>query len=121
MSAPHHAESYGIIERHNQSCLDILKCFGNEGNGREHCASAFDCDNRRISAPITSSTTKLAPIEVWRPGYTVTPYKIPIVRDANPKQLEHFDQQVKLSEATNRTVKEINEKYSKNMEERPSS
>ena len=84
VSAPHHAESHGIIERHNQSYLDILKCFGNEKNWREHYASAFESYNRSISAPISSSTTKLAPIEVWRPGYTVTPYKIPTVRDANP-------------------------------------
>ena len=120
VSAPHHAESHGIIERHNQSYLDILKCFGNESNWREHYASAFESYNRSISAPISSSTTKLAPIEVWRPGYTVTPYKIPTVRDANPKHLEHFNQQLKLSEAINRTVKENNEKYLRDMEERPS-
>ena len=111
VSAPHHAESHGIIERHNQSYLDILECFGNESNWREHYASAFESYNRSISAPISSSTTKLAPIEVWRPGYTVTPYKIPTVRDANPKHLEHFNQQLKLSEAVNRIVKENNEKY----------
>ena len=120
VSAPHHAESHGIIERHNQSYLDILKCFGNEKNWREHYASAFESYNRSISAPISSSTTKLAPIEVWRPGYTVTPYKIPTVRDANPKHLEHFNQQLKLTEAINRTVKENNERYLKGMEERPS-
>ena len=32
VSVPHHTESHGIIERHNQSYLDILKCFGNEKN-----------------------------------------------------------------------------------------
>ena len=29
VSAPHHAESHGIIEAHNRSYLDILKCFAN--------------------------------------------------------------------------------------------
>ena len=53
-------------------------------------------------------------------GSVVTPYKIPTVRDANPKHLEHFNQQMKLSEAISRTVKENNEKYLRDMEERPS-
>ena len=35
------------------------------------------------------------------------------MRDANPKHLEHFNQQVKLSEVVNRTVKANNEKYLK--------
>ena len=76
--------------------------------------------NRSISAPISGSATKLASIEVWRPGYTVTSFKIPTVREANPKHLEHFNQQLKLTEAINRTVKENNERYLKEMEERPS-
>jgi hypothetical protein len=42
------------------------------------------------------------------------------VRDANPKHLEHFNQQLKLSETINRTVKGNNEKYLRDMEERPS-
>jgi hypothetical protein len=42
------------------------------------------------------------------------------VRDANPKHLEHFNQQLKLSEAINRTVKGNNEEYLRDMEERPS-
>ena len=42
------------------------------------------------------------------------------MRDANPKHLEHSNQQLKLSEAINRTVKENNEKYLRDMEERPS-
>ena len=42
------------------------------------------------------------------------------MRDANPKHLEHFNQQLKLTEAINRTVKENNERYLKEMEERPS-
>ena len=117
MSAPHHAESHGIIEAHNRSYLDILKCFGDDKNWRQYYASAFESYNRSISAAISSSTTKLAPIEVWRPGYTVTPYNIPTVRDPNPKHLEHFEQQLKLTEAINRTMKENNERYLKEMEE----
>ena len=42
------------------------------------------------------------------------------MRDANPKHLEHFNQQLKLSEAVVRTVKENNEKYLRDMEKRPS-
>ena len=110
MSAPHYAESHGIIEKHNQSYLDKPKSFGNEKNWWENYVSAFESYNRSISAPISGSTTKLAPIEVWRPGYTVTPYEISTVRDANPKHLEHFNQQLKLSEAINKTLKENNEK-----------
>ena len=120
VSAPHHAESHGIIEAHNRSYLDILKCFGDDKNWRQYYASAFESYNRSISAAISSSTTKLAPIEVWRPGYTVTPYRIPTVRDPNPKHIEHFEQQLKLTEAINRTVKVNNERYLKEMEERPS-
>ena len=80
VSAPHHAESHGLCNA-----------------WREYYVSAFESYNRSISAPVSSSTTKLAPIEVWRPGYTVTSYKVPTVRDANTKHLEHFNQQVKLS------------------------
>ena len=50
----------------------------------------------------------------------MTPYTIPIVREDNPKHLEHFEQLLRLTEAINRTVKENNEKYLKKMEERPS-
>ena len=34
VSGAHHAESHDIIERHNQTYLGILKCFGNETNWR---------------------------------------------------------------------------------------
>ena len=57
---------------------------------------------------------------MWRPGYTITPYKILTVREANPTHLEHFNQQLKLSETFDRTVKESNEKYLRDMEERQS-
>ena len=50
-SAPHHAASHGIIERHNQSYIDILKCFGKESNWREHYVSAFESYNRSIRHP----------------------------------------------------------------------
>ena len=41
VSAAHHAESYGIIERHNRIYLGILKWFGNEKNCMERALCSF--------------------------------------------------------------------------------
>ena len=54
------------------------------------------------------------------PGYTVTPYKIPVLRESNPRYLEHFEQQKLLSERIIETIKQSNEAYLKRMDDRPS-
>ena len=46
VSAPRHSESHGIIERHNETYLNILKCFGNVENWRGHNATAFEAYKR---------------------------------------------------------------------------
>ena len=76
VSAPHHSESHGIIERHNRTYLGILQCFGDTSNWREHYAAAFESYNRSPCEALSSKGSKFSPIEVWRPGYKVTPYKL---------------------------------------------
>ena len=93
VSAPHHSENHGIIERHNETYLNILKCFGNAGNWRERHAAASEAYNRCHCEAISSTKAKFSPIEMWRPGYTVTPYKIPVLRESTPKYFEHFNAQ----------------------------
>ena len=42
VSAPHHSESHGIIERHNQTYLGILKCYRQaKEQGDELCHAVF--------------------------------------------------------------------------------
>ena len=120
ISAPHHSESHGIIERYIETYLNILKCFDNVENWREHYVAAFEAYNRRHCEAISSTETKFSPIEIWHPGYTVTTYKIPVLRQSSPKNFEHFDVQKQLSERINETVKASNEAYLKRMDERPS-
>ena len=81
VSAPHHSESHGITERHNRSYLDILMCFGDITNWREHYAAVFESYNRSPCEALSSKGSKFSPIEVWRPGYKVTPYKIPVLTE----------------------------------------
>ena len=100
--------------------MNILKCVGNVENWREHYASAFKAYNRYHCEAISSTKAKFSPIEIWRPGYTVTPYKIQVLRESNPKYFEHFDTQTQLSERINETMKVSNEAYLKRMDERPS-
>ena len=64
VSAPHHSESHGIIERHNETYLNILKCFGNVENWREYYASAFEAYNRCHCEAISSTEAKFSPIEI---------------------------------------------------------
>ena len=54
------------------------------------------------------------------PGYTVTPYKIPVLRESNPKYSEHASAQKQLGERINETMTVSNEAYLKRMDERPS-
>ena len=68
VSAAHHAESHGIIERHNRTYLGNLKCFGNEKNWREHQAASFESYNRSYCEALSSTTARFSPIEIWRPG-----------------------------------------------------
>ena len=100
--------------------MNILKCFGNVENWREYYASAFEAYNRCHCDAISSTEAKFSPIEIWRPGYTVTLYKIPVLKESNPKYAEHFDAKKQLSEHTNETVKVSNEAYLKRMDEGPS-
>ena len=64
VSAPHHSESHGIIERHNETYLNILKCFGNVENWREYYASAFEASNRCHCEAISRTEAKFSPIEI---------------------------------------------------------
>ena len=64
--APHHSESHGIIERHNETYMNILKCFDNVESWREHYASAFEAHNRCRCEAISSTEAKFSPIEIWR-------------------------------------------------------
>ena len=65
-------------------------------------------------------TAKFSPMEIWRPGYTITPYGLPTMKDIAPKHLQHFEDQKKLAQMINDTVKANNEAYLKRMDERPS-
>lgn len=105
VSAPHHSESHGIIERHNQTFTGILACFGNVSNWREYYAAAFESYNRSTCEAISSKNSKFSPIEIWRPGYVVTPYGLPTMKDIAPKHLQHFEDQKNLVQMINDTVK----------------
>ena len=100
VSAPHHSESHGIIERHNRSHLDILKCFGDTKTWRDYYAAAFESYNRGICAALSKPGARFSPIEMWRPGHKVTPYNVPIAREPtdNHKYAEHFEQQRQLTQ-----------------------
>ena len=120
VSAPHHSESHGIIERHNQTYLGILKCFGNTATWREHYAAAFESYNRSPCEALSSKGSKFSPIEVWRPGYKVTPYKIPVLKETEGVHSGYYKEQRDLLEQINLTVKMNNESYLKSMDERKS-
>ena len=64
VSAPHHSKSHGIIERHDEPYLNILKCFGNVENWREYYASAFEAYNGCNCEAISRSEAKLSPVEI---------------------------------------------------------
>ena len=100
--------------------MNILKCFGNVENWREYYASAFEAYNRCHCDAVSSTEAKFSPNEIWRPGYTVTPYKIPVLTESNPRYSGHFDAQKQLSERIDETIKVSNEAYLKRMDEGPS-
>ena len=54
-------------------------------NWRGHYVAAFEAYNRYHCEVISSTEAKFSPIEIWRPGYTVTPYKIQVLREPDPK------------------------------------
>ena len=120
VSAPHHSESHGIIERHNQTYTGMLACFGGVANWREYYSAAFESYNRSTCEALSSKDAKFSPMEIWRPGYTVTPYGLPTMKDIAPKHLQHFEDQKNLAQMINDTVKSNNEAYLKRMDERPS-
>ena len=64
VSEPHHSESHRIIERHNETYLNILKCFGSVQNWCEHYAAAFETYNRCHCEAISSTEAKSSPIGI---------------------------------------------------------
>ena len=79
-------------------------------------ASSF-CSSKCLSC----LSDLLSPIEIWRPGYKVTPYNIPIIRESkSDKHDKHFEEQKELAGRINSTVKKNNDKYLESMDLRKS-
>ena len=69
-----------------------------KSNWREYYAASFESYNRSYCEALSSTTARFSPIEIWRPGYKVTPYNIPIIRESkSDKHDKHFDEQKRTS------------------------
>ena len=77
VSAPHHAESHGAIEKFDQTYTRTLKTFGDPSTWRNNYAAANEAYNRSVHRLLSAAGMPLSPIEVWRLGQIVSPYLVP--------------------------------------------
>jgi hypothetical protein len=99
VSAPHHAESHGIIEKFNQKYTRTLKTFGRPAQWRQNYAAANEAYNRSVHRALSAAGMPLTPLEVWRPGQIIASYSVPeaTIRNTVPKDYhEHYDEQLRL-------------------------
>ena len=123
-SAPHHAESHGIIERFNEAYARTLKTFQlNPKDWRSNYAAANEAYNRSVHRALSAAGMPLTPIEVWRPGHIVSPYTVPEANiiDSVPKNYqEHYKEQLRLHENINDCVEIALKAYNEEMVNQPS-
>ena len=123
VSAPHHAESHGAIEKFNQTYTRTLKTFGDPSTWRNNYAAANEAYNRSVHRLLSAAGMPLSPIEVWRPGQTVSPYLVPetATKDSIPKDYkEHYEEQVRLHKQINKCVEIATKDYQEEMVKQPS-
>ena len=122
VSAPHHSESHGAIEKFNQTYARTLKTFGKPADWRDNYSAANEAYNRSVHRLLSAAGMPLSPIEVWRPGQTVSAYRIPetTTKDSVPKDYrEHYEEQVRLHQQINKCVEYATKKYQKQMVDQP--
>ena len=123
-SAPHHAESHGIVEKFNQTYARTLKTFQSDpSKWRSNYAAANEAYNRSVHRALSAAGMPLTPIEVWRPGHTVSPYTVPEteVADSIPKDYQqHYKEQLRLHANINKCVELALTAYNDEMVNQPS-
>jgi hypothetical protein len=70
---------------------------------------------------LSSKGSEFSSIEVWCPGYKVTPYKIPVLKETEGVHTGYYKEQRDLLEQISLTVKMNNDSCLKSMDERKSS
>ena len=64
-SAPHHAESHGIIERFNETYTRTLKTFQQDPRDwRDNYAAANEAYNRSVHRALSAAGMPLTPVEI---------------------------------------------------------
>ena len=123
-SAPHHAESHGIIERFNETYARTLKTFQTDPTKwRSNYAAANEAYNRSVHRALSAAGMPLTPIEVWRPGHTVTPYAVPdteVLDSVLEDYQRHYKEQLRLHANINKCVEIALTAYNEEMVNQPS-